>query len=161
MHSLCLSLSLSLSLSIDIEKLSMRFKQEITMFPNFSIQHTSDLLWGTYRPHLYFGMRTRTGRDALVNGLLWYRWASTQDISTFACTHTHIKHNQSTFFHCLYLSLLVLYWKIDLNFVKRNSLYCWERRSSTLLVATTQWSRLWDTTLKRHPQQSRTHYNIY
>lgn len=38
----------------------------------FSPEHESDLLWGTYRPHLYAGMRTRTEEDALISGLLWY-----------------------------------------------------------------------------------------
>eukprot|EP01126_Amoeba_proteus_P000222 TRINITY_DN10074_c0_g1_i3.p1 TRINITY_DN10074_c0_g1~~TRINITY_DN10074_c0_g1_i3.p1 ORF type:complete len:794 (-),score=128.48 TRINITY_DN10074_c0_g1_i3:128-2509(-) len=42
----------------------------------FSQQHADSLLWGTYRSHLYFGMRTRTGPDAVLFGLMWYKMTS-------------------------------------------------------------------------------------
>jgi mannosyl-oligosaccharide glucosidase len=38
----------------------------------FSAEHNSELLWGTYRPQLYAGMRTKTDQDALLTGLMWY-----------------------------------------------------------------------------------------
>jgi mannosyl-oligosaccharide glucosidase len=63
-----------------LERFSKEMKNEASMFPQFSTQHNSDLLWGTYRPNLYFGMRTRTERDTLLTGLLWYRWSSPIDI---------------------------------------------------------------------------------
>ncbi|KAJ2601754.1 Processing alpha glucosidase I [Coemansia sp. RSA 1722] len=34
-------------------------------------QHDSDLLWGTYRPNLYFGTRPRLP-DSLLSGLMWF-----------------------------------------------------------------------------------------
>eukprot|EP00668_Euglena_longa_P040271 GGOE01053042.1.p1 GENE.GGOE01053042.1~~GGOE01053042.1.p1 ORF type:complete len:749 (-),score=178.86 GGOE01053042.1:153-2399(-) len=38
--------------------------------PCFSAEYNSSMLWGTYRPHLYFGMRTRTAAGVLT-GILW------------------------------------------------------------------------------------------
>lgn len=38
----------------------------------FDEVHDSELLWGTYRPQVYFGMKTRTRTDTLVFGLMWY-----------------------------------------------------------------------------------------
>jgi len=38
----------------------------------FSADHESDLLWGSYRPQLYAGMRTREDEDGLITGLMWY-----------------------------------------------------------------------------------------
>jgi hypothetical protein len=39
---------------------------------SFSPQHQAQYLWGTYRPHLFFGMRTRVDTDATLTGLMWY-----------------------------------------------------------------------------------------
>ena len=32
----------------------------------------ASLLWGTYRPNLYFGTRTRSPTDAVLTGLVWH-----------------------------------------------------------------------------------------
>jgi mannosyl-oligosaccharide glucosidase len=40
-------------------------------WPNFSAAHKSSLLWGTWRPAAYCGVRTRVGEDALIGGLMW------------------------------------------------------------------------------------------
>lgn len=40
--------------------------------PPLSAEHVSAYLWGTYRPHLYFGVRTRCATDALLGGLAWF-----------------------------------------------------------------------------------------
>jgi len=37
----------------------------------FSAAHNASLLWGTYRPGVYFGLRSRTAPTALVAGLMW------------------------------------------------------------------------------------------
>ena len=34
-------------------------------------EHNRSLLWGTYRPNVYFGIRSRTGPVAVVAGLMW------------------------------------------------------------------------------------------
>lgn len=39
----------------------------------FSDEHNSEFLWGMYRPHLYYGMRTRVGIDSLMLGFMWYQ----------------------------------------------------------------------------------------
>eukprot|EP00667_Euglena_gracilis_P003579 EG_transcript_3588 len=39
--------------------------------PCFSAEYNSSMLWGTYRPHLYFGMRTRTAAGVLT-GIMWH-----------------------------------------------------------------------------------------
>ena len=39
----------------------------------FTAEHNASLLWGTYRPGVYFGMRSRTAPTALVAGLMWTR----------------------------------------------------------------------------------------
>ncbi|KAJ6356348.1 hypothetical protein OIU78_004451, partial [Salix suchowensis] len=38
--------------------------------PQFQGEHRESLYWGTYRPHVYFGIRARTPRS-LVAGLMW------------------------------------------------------------------------------------------
>ncbi len=38
----------------------------------FGDTHQDDLLWGTYRPQLYFGLRTRSGTDSILFGMMWY-----------------------------------------------------------------------------------------
>ncbi|KAJ6431315.1 hypothetical protein OIU84_018744 [Salix udensis] len=38
--------------------------------PQFQGEHKESLYWGTYRPHVYFGIRARTPRS-LVAGLMW------------------------------------------------------------------------------------------
>eukprot|EP00967_Tisochrysis_lutea_P059275 scaffold75563_cov30-Tisochrysis_lutea.AAC.1 len=41
------------------------------LLSNFTAEHNSSLLWGTYRPGVYFGLRSRTIPTALVAGLMW------------------------------------------------------------------------------------------
>src|SRR6056297_1583589 len=43
---------------------------------HFSEAHNASLLWGTYRPGVYFGLRSRTTTTALVAGLMWTRATS-------------------------------------------------------------------------------------
>lgn len=38
--------------------------------PQFQGEHRESLYWGTYRPHVYFGIRARTPRS-LIAGLMW------------------------------------------------------------------------------------------
>ncbi|CAA6668399.1 unnamed protein product [Spirodela intermedia] len=38
--------------------------------PQFQGEHRESLYWGTYRPHVYFGIRARTPRS-LLGGLMW------------------------------------------------------------------------------------------
>jgi hypothetical protein len=38
---------------------------------HFSAEHNASLLWGTYRPGTYFGLRSRTAPTGLVAGLMW------------------------------------------------------------------------------------------
>ena len=38
---------------------------------SFSQAHNTSLLWGTYRPGVYFGLRSRTYPTGLVAGLMW------------------------------------------------------------------------------------------
>lgn len=38
----------------------------------FSESHQDELLWGTYRPQLYCGFRTRSGTDSILFGMMWY-----------------------------------------------------------------------------------------
>jgi mannosyl-oligosaccharide glucosidase len=37
-----------------------------------SAAQNASLLWGTYRPNLYFGTRTRSPTNAILTGLLWH-----------------------------------------------------------------------------------------
>ncbi|KAI4368487.1 hypothetical protein MLD38_017040 [Melastoma candidum] len=43
---------------------------KIMDLPQFQGEHKESLYWGTYRPHLYFGIRARTPRSLLA-GLMW------------------------------------------------------------------------------------------
>lgn len=43
---------------------------------------TEELLWGTYRPGLYFGVRPRLPQS-LLTGLIWF---GTQDYQSFGST---------------------------------------------------------------------------
>eukprot|EP00898_Chlorokybus_atmophyticus_P002414 jgi/Chlat1/3173/Chrsp22S03407 len=45
--------------------------RRITQLPQFGGTHAASLLWGTYRPHLYLGIRPRLARS-LVAGLMWF-----------------------------------------------------------------------------------------
>ena len=38
---------------------------------SFSAAHNESLLWGTYRPGVYFGLRSLTAPTGLVAGLMW------------------------------------------------------------------------------------------
>jgi mannosyl-oligosaccharide glucosidase len=44
-----------------------------------SLNDSSSLLWGTYRPNLYFGLRPRIPQS-LMTGLVWF---GTQDYQSF------------------------------------------------------------------------------
>ncbi|KAI8620462.1 putative mannosyl-oligosaccharide glucosidase [Chytriomyces sp. MP71] len=55
---------------------------------NFQAQHSaanSSLLWGTYRPQVYFGTRTRTA-DAVLTGLMWHDVHEYQNYQSFRHT---------------------------------------------------------------------------
>ncbi|OMO60462.1 Glycoside hydrolase, family 63, partial [Corchorus capsularis] len=43
---------------------------KIMDLPQFQGEHKESLYWGTYRPHVYFGIRARTPRS-LIAGLMW------------------------------------------------------------------------------------------
>ncbi len=43
---------------------------KMTELPEFKGEHANDLLWGSYRSGLYFGMRTRCGARAVCVGRL-------------------------------------------------------------------------------------------
>ncbi|KAK7319058.1 hypothetical protein RJT34_03770 [Clitoria ternatea] len=43
---------------------------KITDLPQFGGDHKENLYWGTYRPHLYLGIRARTPKS-LIAGLMW------------------------------------------------------------------------------------------
>lgn len=45
-----------------------------------SFNDSNSLLWGTYRPNLYFGLRPRIPQS-LMTGLMWF---GTQDYSSFS-----------------------------------------------------------------------------
>lgn len=48
---------------------------------------TDDLIWGAYRPNLYFGLRPRFPQS-LMTGLMWF---GTHDYQSLASTHfTHV-----------------------------------------------------------------------
>lgn len=38
---------------------------------HISSSYNESMLWGTYRPNLYFGTRTRT-KDTLLTGIAWF-----------------------------------------------------------------------------------------
>lgn len=73
--------------------------------PQFQGQHRESLYWGTYRPHVYLGIRARTPRS-LIAGLMWLgvkdgRYSmrhvcqNSDDLSTYGWTH----HNGRDFGH--------------------------------------------------------------
>ncbi|EPS72149.1 hypothetical protein M569_02604, partial [Genlisea aurea] len=43
---------------------------KLTDLPMFQGEHRESLYWGTYRPHVYFGVRTRSS-ESLLAGLMW------------------------------------------------------------------------------------------
>ncbi|XVF02716.1 hypothetical protein REPUB_Repub04eG0198300 [Reevesia pubescens] len=43
---------------------------KIMDLPQFQGEHKESLYWGTYRPHVYFGIRSRTPKS-LIAGLMW------------------------------------------------------------------------------------------
>ncbi|KAK4764390.1 hypothetical protein SAY87_013828 [Trapa incisa] len=43
---------------------------KLTELPQFQGEHKESMYWGTYRPHLYLGIRSRTPRSLLA-GLMW------------------------------------------------------------------------------------------
>ncbi|SCZ89151.1 BZ3500_MvSof-1268-A1-R1_Chr1-1g00992 [Microbotryum saponariae] len=54
---------------------SSRFAQTVDLDPAMAVDTAEDssLLWSTYRPGLYFGLRPLLPHDSLLYGLLWYR----------------------------------------------------------------------------------------
>ena len=53
------------------------------------------LLWGTYRPNLYFGLRPRLPQS-LMSGLMWW---GTQDYASFGsqCDHVYALYSNSAY----------------------------------------------------------------
>ncbi|KAJ3097932.1 Processing alpha glucosidase I [Phlyctochytrium planicorne] len=47
---------------------------------SFTTAANASLFWGTYRPNLYFGMKTRSPKDSVMTGLMWH---GLQDFSGF------------------------------------------------------------------------------
>eukprot|EP00904_Undaria_pinnatifida_P001887 jgi/Undpi1/1169/HiC_scaffold_10.g04631.m1 len=43
----------------------------LSVLPGFQ-QHNASMLWGTYRPGVYFGFKTRTFPVAITGGLMWH-----------------------------------------------------------------------------------------
>ncbi|XP_022151803.1 mannosyl-oligosaccharide glucosidase GCS1-like [Momordica charantia] len=73
--------------------------------PQFQGEHKESLYWGTYRPHLYLGMRARTPRSLLA-GLMWlgvkngryfmrHVCQDSDELSSYGWTH----HNARDFGH--------------------------------------------------------------
>ncbi|XP_068667397.1 mannosyl-oligosaccharide glucosidase GCS1 [Aristolochia californica] len=65
--------------------------------PQFRGEHEESLYWGTYRPHVYLGIRARTPRS-LIAGLMWigvkdgqyhmrHVCQASDDLSTYGWTH--------------------------------------------------------------------------
>ena len=48
-------------------------------FAHAATNNSDSLLWGTWRPNLYFGLRPRV-RHSLMTGLIWF---GTQDFQSF------------------------------------------------------------------------------
>ncbi|XP_050276247.1 mannosyl-oligosaccharide glucosidase GCS1-like [Quercus robur] len=78
---------------------------KIMDLPQFQGEHRESLYWGTYRPHVYLGIRARTPRSLLA-GLMWIgvkdgRYAmrhvcqDSDELSTYGWTH----HNGRDFGH--------------------------------------------------------------
>ncbi|KAG0459824.1 hypothetical protein HPP92_022952 [Vanilla planifolia] len=67
--------------------------------PQFQGEHRENLYWGTYRPHLYLGIRARTPRS-LVAGLMWIGVKNGQYFLRHVCqdsdelrTYGWVEHN--------------------------------------------------------------------
>eukprot|EP00743_Colponemidia_sp_Colp-15_P006389 GILK01006877.1.p1 GENE.GILK01006877.1~~GILK01006877.1.p1 ORF type:complete len:903 (-),score=184.13 GILK01006877.1:173-2881(-) len=56
--------------------------------PFLSSSHNDSLLWGTYRPNLYYGLRTRTPKTVLT-GLVWY---SQDEVGTKSNWQDRVRH---------------------------------------------------------------------
>ncbi|XP_021276362.1 mannosyl-oligosaccharide glucosidase GCS1-like isoform X1 [Herrania umbratica] len=80
---------------------------KIMDLPQFQGQHKESLYWGTYRPHVYLGIRARTPRS-LIAGLMWigikdgryfmrHICQDSDELSTYGWTH----HNGRDFGHQL------------------------------------------------------------
>jgi mannosyl-oligosaccharide glucosidase len=50
----------------------------------------ASLLWGPYRPNLYFGVRPRI--PSLMGGLLWTRVEDYTSVQNSECIHTKMRH---------------------------------------------------------------------
>ena len=84
-----------------------------------SAQHNGSLLWGTYRPHLFFGMKTRSPRPTLV-GLMWHanersdplRYEATSDgVRRYGWLH----HDGRSYGHQVLLVLLLFLLSLSLT----------------------------------------------
>jgi mannosyl-oligosaccharide glucosidase len=51
----------------------------------------ASLLWGPYRPNLYFGVRPRIPKS-LMGGLLWTRVEDYTSVQNSECIHTKMRH---------------------------------------------------------------------
>ncbi|KAF3778043.1 Mannosyl-oligosaccharide glucosidase [Nymphaea thermarum] len=78
---------------------------KMTELPQFQGDHRESLYWGTYRPHVYLGIRARTPRS-LIAGLMWigvkdgryhlrHVCQDSDDLSTYGWT----KHNGRDYGH--------------------------------------------------------------
>ncbi|XP_031477649.1 mannosyl-oligosaccharide glucosidase GCS1-like [Nymphaea colorata] len=78
---------------------------KMTELPQFQGDHRESLYWGTYRPHVYLGIRARTPRS-LIAGLMWigvkdgryhlrHICQDSDDLSTYGWT----KHNGRDYGH--------------------------------------------------------------
>eukprot|EP00405_Crypthecodinium_cohnii_P037889 CAMPEP_0206545338 /NCGR_PEP_ID=MMETSP0325_2-20121206/12077_1 /ASSEMBLY_ACC=CAM_ASM_000347 /TAXON_ID=2866 /ORGANISM="Crypthecodinium cohnii, Strain Seligo" /LENGTH=850 /DNA_ID=CAMNT_0054044305 /DNA_START=244 /DNA_END=2792 /DNA_ORIENTATION=- len=54
----------------------------------FSSSHNASFLWGTYRPGVLFGLKTRTWPEALVAGLMWTSVSANDKVDTSKLRHT-------------------------------------------------------------------------
>lgn len=52
--------------------------------------HNNSLLWGSYRPQAYIGMRTRSTEDSLVFGMMWNKRLGYQPFRHFTRTEDNI-----------------------------------------------------------------------
>jgi mannosyl-oligosaccharide glucosidase len=56
------------------------------VYSNF-VNNTENLLWGAYRPNLYFGLRPRLPQS-LMAGLVWFGTQNYQSIASMLTKHT-------------------------------------------------------------------------
>ncbi|KAK8959673.1 Mannosyl-oligosaccharide glucosidase GCS1 [Platanthera guangdongensis] len=75
--------------------------------PQFQGEHKESLYWGTYRPHVYFGIRARTPQS-LIAGLMWIGIKNDQYFLRHVCqdsdglsTYGWIEHNGRDYGHQL------------------------------------------------------------